>query len=140
MTHPLIRIAAPALGLVLLAAGCRSTDTSPPGAYSDPVARANYPRVVMLDDLQQWVVVSEPIVTKGENTPLRVSVPLRALTRYEELNVQYRFSFFDEVGRPIEPAPSWTYLRLPSKAQRIVEANALDQRAMDWRIEVRPAR
>jgi len=129
-----------ALGLGLLGAGCQTTDTSPPGAYADPVSRANYPRVVMLDDLVPWVVVSEPIVTKSVDVPLRVSVPLRAVTKSEELNVQYQFTFFDEVGRPIEPTPSWTYLRLPSKAQRIIEANALDQRAVDWRVEVRPAR
>lgn len=134
------RFALLTVGLALLAAGCQSVSTDPPGAYADPVTRANYPRVVLLDGLQPWIVVSEPIVTKGIDTPLRVSVPVRAVTKVQELNAQYRFAFYDADGRPIEPAPSWTYIRLPSKAQRTVEANALDQRAVDWRVELRPAR
>ncbi len=128
-----------ATGALLLAGGCR-TSTLPPGAQRDPLPRENYPRVVVLDDLQRWVVVDAPIVTKSERDPLRVTVPVRAVTDHEELNVQYRFAFFDADGRPMDPEPSWRYERLPSKAQRMIEANALDQRAVDWRVDIRPAR
>lgn len=126
-------------GGCVLMGGCQ-TSTLPPAAQRDPVGSENYPRVVILDGLQRWVVVDAPVVTKSERDPLRVTVPVRAVTRREELNVQYRFAFFDADGRPIEPSPAWRYERLPSKAQRFLEANALDQRAVDWRVDIRPAR
>ncbi len=127
------------LGAAVAAGGCR-TSTLPPAAQRDPLPSENYPRVVILDGLQRWVVVDAPVVTKSERDPLRVTVPVRAVTQNEELNVQYRFAFFDADGRPLEPEPSWRYERLPSKAQRHIEANALDQRAVDWRVDIRPAR
>lgn len=123
----------------LAVGGCR-TSTLPPAAQGDVVASANYPRVVVLDGLQPFVAIAEPRVTKSPEDPLRVTVPVRAVTEHEELNVQYRFEFLDELGRPIEPSMSWRYERLPSKAQRFFEGNALDQRATDWRLEIRPAR
>ncbi|MCB9846324.1 MAG: DUF1425 domain-containing protein [Phycisphaeraceae bacterium] len=125
---------------VLALTGCATRDASAPGAMADPVPRVNYPNISILDELVPYVVVSEPIVTKGPDQPLRVTVPIRAITRPRELNTQYRFIFFDADGRPIEPQQAWQYERLPSRAQRFFEANALDQRAVDWRLEVRPAR
>ena len=65
----------------------------------------NYPRVVILDGLQRWVVVDAPVVTKSERDPLRVTVPVRAVTEREELNVQYRFAFFDADGRADRAEP-----------------------------------
>ncbi len=126
------------LGLGVIG-GCR-TSTLPPAAQGDEVALANYPRVVVLDGLQPFIAISEPSVTRGSDQPLRVSVPVRAVTQHEELNVQYRFLFFDEHGRVLEPEMVWRYERLPSKAQRFFDAGAMDQRAVDWRLEIRPAR
>ncbi len=120
--------------------GACTTSTRPPGAQADEVPLANYPRVVVLDGLQPFIAISEPAVTKSPDQPLRVSVPVRAVTQHEELNVQYRFIFFDETGRVVEPEMVWRYERLASKAQRFFEAGALDQRATDWRLEIRPAR
>lgn len=126
------------LGLAVLV-GCRGS-TLPPAAQRDPVLRENYPRVTVLDGLQPWIAVTEPIVSREEGRPLRVSVPVRAVTQHEDLNVQYRFQFLDDQGRPVDPDPTWRYERLPSKAQRILDGSALDQRAVDWRFEIRPAR
>lgn len=119
--------------------GCRGS-TLPPGGVADPLPRANYPRVVVLEGLQPYIAVTEPIVVKEEGRPLHVTVPLRAATRREELNTQYRFVFLDEQGRTVPPEQNWKYIRLPSRAQRHLEANAVDDRAVDWRMEIRPAR
>ncbi|MBX3363605.1 MAG: YcfL family protein [Phycisphaeraceae bacterium] len=122
-----------------LSAGCRR-DIAPPGAYGDPYPDANYPNVVMLDGLQRFVVVSgSPKVEKPDGGVMRVVVAIRN-TAQQEINAQYKFQFLDSQGRPIGYEPTWRYIRLSSLAQHFVEANAVDSRAVQWRLEVRPAR
>lgn len=120
-------------------AACSPPDRrGPDPAGGDPLLRANYPNVVVMEQLAPYIVVSEPVVERTEVGSLRVSVPVRAATRVENLNTQYRFDFLDEQGRPIRPEQSWRFIQLPSRTQRFLEATSLDDRAVDWRLEIRP--
>lgn len=122
-------------------AGCnKPTLAPPPTAMADPM---EYPQIVVSPDLARWIAVDRPIVSgMGEDDgPLTVSVPTRTLTsRGESIRVQYRFIFLDERGRPVHPEGDWRYERMSSRVQKFFEGNALDERARDWRLEIRTAR
>lgn len=133
----LAKMVAGCLGVAVLA-GCDTTK-APGEAQADPLLRAMYPKVAALEGLEDYLVFSEPSVELGSGRPLSVSVPIRARTD-EQLNIQYRFEFFDRDGRPVQPAMDWRYLLLPGRAQRFLQGAALDTSAVDWRLEVRPAR
>lgn len=109
---------------------------APGSAQFDPLPE--YPKVTALEGLKDWVVVNDVVVDPGP--PMEVTVPARAKTDYEELNVQYRFFFYDSAGRPLQNAPDWHYMRMPSRTEVYMQANALDTTATDWRLEIRPAR
>lgn len=126
-----------AAGAALSLSGCQNRNIAPPAGYGDPVHGANYPRVVMLDGLQQWVVYDAPRVTR-EGT-LDVAMAIRNVSD-REINAQYRFRFLDGSGVPVGPEPEWQYVRLPIKAREFIRATALDSRALDWEVQVRPAR
>jgi predicted small secreted protein len=128
------------VGLVALAAGLSACDTikAPGAGRADPLPRENYPQITSLDGLSQWIGYDSPIVNR--DSVLKVTAPARALTDGHELNVQYRFFFLDESGRPLTQNPDWRYMRMPSRSQVFFEGNALDKSAKDWRLEVRPAR
>jgi uncharacterized protein DUF1425 len=112
----------------------------PPSVIADP---ASYPQVVVSPDLTGWLAASRPVVTRGEEGTgvLRVTVPVRTLVaRGQTVRVQYRFIFLDGLGRPISPEGDWQYVRMPANTQRFFEGNALDDKASDWRLEIRTAR
>lgn len=123
--------------------GCASPPPHrpPPGSVEDPVPLALYPNINVHRPLTPYILVADPIVERDRAGTLRVDVPIRANTRpHEDLNVQYRFQFLDDRGRPLPPEPEWAYVRLDPTIQAFVSANAMDSRAVDWRLEIRPAR
>lgn len=121
--------------------GCRQpTIAPPPSPIADPM---EYPQITLSPDLARWIAVDRPIVTgMGEDDgPLAVTVPVRTLTsRGESIRVQYRYIFLDDRGRPVHPEGDWKYERMASRVQKFFEGNALDERATDWRLEIRTAR
>ncbi len=128
------------LGAFMLAAGgCGQRRVDPPAQPATDLFQ--YPQIALSPDLAGWVAVDRPIVSRGEDGrgPLRVTVPVRTLTKHQTMRVDYKFTFMDSLGRPIDPQPDWRYERMPSRTQRFFEANALDNRAEDWRLEIRAA-
>ncbi len=130
------------LGLALCAVGlvlaCRHSRRRPGEPNPDPVAYANYPQIATLERLHRYIVVSKVIEDPGP--PLSVTSVVRAKTRTDEWDVQYRYFFLDEAGRPLEADPDWRFMHLPARTQMYMEGNALDSTAVDWRLEIRPAR
>jgi hypothetical protein len=113
----------------------------PPGSVAEPMPQEHYPNINVHEPLTPWIMVSDPIIVRDEAGTLRVDVPIRTITRYnEDMNVQYRFEFLDELGRLLEPQPAWQYIRLEPTLQAFVSANSMDSRAADWRLEIKPAR
>lgn len=126
--------------LVLAASGCRTGSTAPPAPGPDPIALEDYPRVVAYGGIAPFLVVSEPTVRDEAGQLLRVSVPVRAATERDNLQVQYRFIFFDADGFELRSQEQWTYTVIPQGGQRMLESTALSREASDWRLEVRKAR
>lgn len=136
----LVGVLAIQAGLMAVCAGCKDGSKPPPGAMADPVLIENYPRVVALDGLQPYIGVAPPVEERTPGQPLKVTVPVRALTNGAELNVQYRFLWLDSRQSPTQPEGDWRYVRMPARSQIFMQGNALDDRATDWRLEIRPAR
>lgn len=131
--------------LCLMLAGCAAALASgcshvrPPRAIrEDPLPSADYPQIAVLGGLGGAIAAGDVVEEAGP--PLAVTVPMRALTHDDELNVQYRFFFLNEKGVPLDRDPDWHYMQMPSRSQVFMGANALDQNARTWRLEVRPAR
>jgi len=133
----LIRAAALcALTGVFMLTGC----TKPPGAASpDPLSADKYPRIAALEGLDRNLSFATPIIDDSPGGPLSVTVPLRWRSD-KEINVQYRFIFFDAAGSPAGPDPAWQQTYLPARSQEFVTGAALAKEATDWRLEVRPSR
>ena len=125
------------LALPLIAVGC--TSTKPPVAKDDPVPVSAYPQVEAIGEANRYVLVAEPVINGGGNVPLSVSVPIRTTTT-KDLNVQYKFVFFDAAGNALQPEMTWMPKRLLSRSQAQVSATAIDTTAVDWRLSIRMGR
>ena len=123
--------------LIAAAIGCQST--APPGAKTETVSAAAYPQVVALDGLDKFLAADRPRVRRAESGAMSVSVPVRIL-RKRDVKAQYRFTFFDEMDRPLRPEMDWQYKVLPGRAQTFLEGVAMDSAAAEWRLEIRSAR
>lgn len=126
---------------MIFVGGCNKDNVQgPQGVRSDPLA-GGYPQNVALSGLHNGIVIGKPIVDAAtEDQPMRVTVPLRSVAD-RTLRTQYKFTFLDDRGRPVRSnRESWRYQVIAPKAEVYLEANALDTDAVDWRLEVRPAR
>jgi uncharacterized protein YcfL len=127
------------LGLVGGMGGCQDNVKAPGYVQQDPLPAEQYPRVDLDASLQTWLVSSTaPRVVPGP--PMAVTYTCRAKTDVEELNVQYRYLWFDKNGAPLNDNPTWQYKRMPSRSEVFFTGNATDSTAVDWRLQIRPAR
>lgn len=135
---------ASAITLATLAplAACSQQKIRPAGsAQLDPVPADQYPKVEAAEDLSDYIVVSGAEVTPSTaHEPMHVVIAVRSQTKFEEIDAQYRFFFFDEKNRPLDADPDWRRVRLPSRSQVFLEAAASETTATDWRLQIRPAR
>ena len=135
-TKAITRVATVLLVVGACLGGC---DTAPARIKPDPVL--DYPQKVALEGLDKAVVAARPIVTPSTaDRPMQVSVPLRSIVDGRALNVQYKFEFFDQNGRPLRTNLGWRFQKLEPRVQVFLEGNALETKAVDWRLQVRPAR
>lgn len=141
LTRALLRIAV-AGAVLALCASCSSNTSRPAGAAQlDPVPSGEYPKVEAAEGLSRFIVVSGVEETpRTARTPMSVVVAIRSQTEYQEIEAQYRFFFFDEKNRPLQTEPDWRRIRLPSRSQVFLEGGAMETRAIDWRLQIRPAR
>lgn len=121
-----------------IAACISGCNTNPPAARADPLMSDEYPQITAEDNLEKWIGFSSAVVEDGP--PLHVSVPVRSLTQTETLNIQYRFLFFDDRGRDVSTSQDWRFLTLSPRVREFITATAIDDRAKDWNLRVRPAR
>lgn len=119
--------------------GCVSTAPAP--AMADPIALANYPGIEVEPGLQAFVVVSQPNIERREDgTISRISVPVRAATNDNEMNIQYEYKYFDAKGFPLKVQGGMRYMRLPMRKQMFLEDSPMDTTAKDVRLYIRSAR
>lgn len=125
--------------VVGLSVGCTSERTKAPKRIDEDALMAHeYPQITVSRGLKGTITAGDIVEEAGP--PVRVTVPVRALTRRRDLHVQYRFMFLDEKGLPLNREPDWHYMRMPSRTQVFMQGNALDANAQDWRLEIRLAR
>jgi uncharacterized protein YcfL len=128
--------------LALLAAsqalgGCKA-DTSPGAGRGDTwPAPMNNPQISVLDPtLREWIAFQPAIITRADERPMMVQVPVRNLTE-RVYKIEYRYLFSDEHGRQIDPVMGWSGLNLNPKQVAYLEGKALGLDAKDYRLEVR---
>ncbi len=128
---------------VILITSCQepASNPAPNAGLSDPVPPPyNDPDITVIDnDLHQWLAFQPAVVVRMESQPLSVEVPLRSIAD-DQYIIQYRFSFFEANGSLLEPVMLWERAVLEPKAMSVLKANALDQRAAIWKLQVRWAR
>lgn len=141
-THTLVRIAALSLSVVTLGGlGACQTNT-PFGAQPDNVPHGSYPRIVVEAPLNQFVAVDYNGIVVDQATterPLAITVPVRSLSPERRMNVQYQFTWLDRDGRQIGQG-GWRYIVMEPRSQDRFTGNAMDNRASDYRLEIRSAR
>ena len=121
--------------LMLASLGCSSTKP-PREAVSEPQIEDAYPQVTIEGKLK--IAKHRPIVVPAEGrTPMHVTVPVR-LRSNDRAEVQYRFAFLDDRGAPTGPPMDWRWKVLPPRTVVYLEGGALDHKAVDWRLEIRP--
>lgn len=127
--------------MTALVLGCQDDAfKAPPSPRDDPLPPGTYPRVIALEGLHKALVTGRPIVEKrSERTPLRVTVPVRS-TADVMMNLQYKFEFFDSLGRPLDTRAGWRFIRIAPRTEVTLDASAVSQEAADWRVEIRPGR
>lgn len=127
------------LAAALALGACSSDPKAPWSARQDPVAGANYPRIVVEQPLQRWFVAGEPKVEKDAAGLLHVTVPARLQSEPGGFSrVQYRFIFL-RGGVPLTAQSEWVYQAMEPRNQVFLRGNSMDA-AEDWRLEVRVAR
>ena len=133
--HPVALIAC--LGLCLAVfAGCKNTDPVTPG--QDTVLQ--YPNVVLDPALDDMLVRTQPITRPPTaDQPVRIAVPVRSIVDHP-LNLQYRVLYFDPFGKQTNDYPVWKDVRIMGRTRTVINDNAIDLDAVDWNIEIRPAR
>jgi uncharacterized protein YcfL len=129
--------------LACIAGGVTACNTAkskgPYASGHDAYTHEQYPQIEGLARLGNFMVHGDPIVTYEKNQAMTVSVPVRVL-RERDVRAQYRFVFFDERDRPLEPQMDWQYAELPGRTQTVLTATSLQPEASDWRLQVRPTR
>jgi len=122
-------------GCALALTGC-VTDYQPGRATLEDSDQ--YPQVVIIGNLGGAVRKHKPLVTPSmDDAPMAVTVPLRLMSD-KSREIQYRFTFFDAAGRPLGPEMDWRWKVMPARALIHLQGAALDDRAVDWRLELRP--
>jgi hypothetical protein len=119
------------LSLILLAAGCGVN--KPIEGRADPYAPA---QIHFADaDLANKTAVSPPIMER-RNGILYVTVPIRSAVNLD-LHVDYKVSFFNEAGAPIEQS-GWTGgTTLVSNTPSYIKFNSMSANAHDFQMDVR---
>lgn len=112
---------------------------APIAATPDPVAPVQYPQIATEGVLGNHLSYAKPIVRAEGGNPMKVTVPLR-LRDDKPVNAQYRFTFLDRDGAPLDPPMDWRFMVLPPRLQVFMEGSAMSGSAVDWRLEVRPAK
>ena len=130
MKHVMISVAC--LVLTVLG-GCVK---SPNYARNDPFVPAQIQ--ISDNDLRKKTAFGEPLVSRDAAGLLFVTVPLRAATDLT-LYVDYRTTFFDRTGRPIQQT-AWLNKTLYPNVFDHIQINSISPEAADFVIDLRYAR
>ena len=123
---------------LLAGGGCQPGSATAPsaarGGRQPDTPSANVTLLRLSDDLQAGAA----IVKADAGPRLRhVIVPIMSLADHD-LDVEYRFEFLDDGGRPTGDAARWRPLRIGPRVEAQVDAAAPETGAADWTLTIRP--
>ena len=123
--------------------GCTDPIKAPMTGTEDFVTYEAYPQVFVEKELSKYINVTgaEEFDRSqlGEDQPMSVTIPVRSLGD-KDINLQYKYTFFDNQGRPIKPQMAWRYILVMPRNQVFLQGRAIDTVAADWRLDIRRAR
>lgn len=127
------------LGTFALSA-CQTSKAPSPGMGDPYPAPYNNPDISVLSlELQPWLAFQPATVVRSTGKPMSVQIPVRNMADRGYL-IDYRYLFYDENGMEIEPAMGWAMQSLEPKQLVYLKANALDDRARTYRLEIKWSR
>ena len=126
----------PLLALTLLPlAGCRDTR----GPIEPREDLHPWPQINLSDrDLASRLAVRQPVIERDQAGLLYVTLPIRSRTRHE-FTIEYRSTFYDQNHVPIFQSTWFPHTMIPF-TQDTVQTNATTDRAVDFQIDIRPAK
>lgn len=119
----------------MLSFGCADTVKPPIVPRQDPDLPSQIHMTSM--DLRRHTAVGVPLLTRDDAGILFVTVPIRAATNLK-LYTDYRVTFFDRTGSPIQQT-SWLPKTLPPNTPDQITVNSSSPRAVDFQMDVRYA-
>ena len=126
-----------ALALICLTfvAGC---GVHPPiQGREDPYARAQVH--VNSESLRTQTTIGDPIHTRDDAGILHVTVPIRSAID-KRLYVDYRVTFFDKNGQPLNDQMGWMTKTLEMNTPDQITVSSMTPRAADFQVDFRWAR
>lgn len=116
-----------------------TTDAEPSDYdYQPPDVTDAKARVAIHDQIEPKITVFNAAARWRAGELARVRVPARAVSEVGDLGAQYRFTFYDIRGTPIDDGSDWQWKRMPPNEPVYFEGASLGGGAADWYLEVRP--
>ena len=115
--------------------GCVDTVKPPIAARQDPYQREQI-HIAQID-LRRHTAFDAPILTRDDAGLLFVTVPVRAATDLK-LYVDYRVTFFDRTGQPLNQT-TWLHKTLTPNTPDQITFNSTSSRAVDFQMDLRYA-
>jgi uncharacterized protein YcfL len=120
------------LSIMPLLSGCA---VNPPiEARQDPYTRQQIH--LTSDDLRWHTAVDTPQVWRDDAGLLFITVPIRS-TSNQQLNIDYRVTFFDRQGRPLGEPTGWLSKVLAANVPDQITVNSTTPLAQDFQIDLR---
>ena len=91
------------------------------------------------DDLRTQTAVGRPVVSRDDSGILHVMVPIRSAIN-KRLYVDYRVTFFDKNGQPLNDQMGWMTKTLEMNTPDQITVNSMTPRAADFQVDFRWAR
>ena len=124
------------LALTLLPlAGCRDTR----GPIEPREDLHPWPQINLSDrDLASRLAVRQPVIERDQAGLLYVTLPIRSRTRHE-YTIEYRSTFYDRNHTPIVQS-TWFPKTMTPFTQDTLQVHSSSNRAVDFQIDIRPAK
>lgn len=122
---------------LLTLTGC-SNVKSKKDALLDPLTPTAYPQIAALDGIGRWLSFMTPATSPQNDGRMKIIIPVAAVDGPQR-EVEYKFEFFDNRGRPLSKQEDWKFMRLPPRTTRHLETISPDHNTRNWRLVIRPA-
>jgi uncharacterized protein YcfL len=124
----------PAALATALLAGCHPVN-KPIEGRNDPYDRQQV--MYAEETLKNQTAQGKPVATRDASGLLFVTVPIRSAIN-KHLEIQYRFTWFDQNGQVINPGAAWVSKYLTANVPDQITGNSTTSRAAEFQLDIRP--